>query len=369
MSRKRWLAMLFCIAVGTMMWGQSIEVKVPVGGETWCIGESYTITWISSGVTGEVGIKLRSDGEIAFNIKSSTANNGSYSWTVPESVTPGTYRIRVRTVSENPLVYDDSEIFQIRFCRPPLDLGHSIPPGGALLRPDLLVEKCWVVPEHPSLNDSVRLHALLRNAGRAPTARAHDADIVVRGPQGFSPVTRTFRVKPLAIDETHEIFLDYSCSHWGVMAATVTLDSKSEIPEENENNNEKVFSHAVSPLPDLVACMGTPVCVDILTKKKVWVVAVNRGPAESPPCRLFWYVEQNGIVYRDVPHLEPGQEHVFHRDVRFDTEGSREMTVVVDWDKNVREVSEENNRMEGKVHAALIGWYDCIPAKVCADNK
>ncbi|MCU0235618.1 MAG: hypothetical protein MUC72_00865 [Acidobacteria bacterium] len=376
MKKTLWIAVFSVLALN-WAFGATVNVIQPAAGNSWVIGGTHVIRWSHEGFADPAAVRVvirlrQGETTICTIAQDVPLNQLSYSWNSAActGLQAGTYSVRVRVLPLEEQIWGDSSVFTMAA----MPVFQKIPEKevlpGRLKLPDLLVDKCWIVPEHPNLNDTVRLHARLRNAGQAPTAKAHDADIVVRGPQGFAQVTRTFRVEPLAIDESHEIFLDYSCSHWGVVSATVTLDSRSEIHEANESNNEEVYPHSVSPLPDLVACMGTPICVDILTKKKIWVVAVNRGPAESPPCRLRWYVEQNGVVYRDVPRLEPGQEQVFHREVRFDTKGKKDMAVIVDCEHNVQELSEGNNNMEGAAYASMINEFRvCIPAKACADGK
>ena len=376
MKKILWFAFIFVLALN-WAFGDTISVIQPAAGDSWVIGGTHVIRWSHAGFADpaavRVVIRLR-QGETAICTIAQDVplSQSSYSWnsSLCAGLQPGTYSVRVRVLPLSEQTLGNSPVFTMAA----MPVFQKIPEltvlPGRLKLPDLVVEKCWVTPQHPAQGEEVEFRARLRNAGQAPTLKAHDADIVVRGPQGFAQITRTFRVKPLAINESHDIFLSYPCTHGGVVAATVNLDSKSEISEENENNNEKAYSHAVSPLPDLVACMGTPICVDILTKKKIWVVAVNRGLAESPPCRLRWYVEQNGVVYRDVPRLEPGQEQVFHRDVRFDTKGRKDMAVIVDCEHNVQELSEGNNNMEGAVYASMINEFRvCIPAKACADGN
>jgi hypothetical protein len=89
----------------------SIAVQTPVAGDNWVIGSSHTITWTSSGVTGPVDVILRPAGAPAapptLGIAAGTANDGSVNWTIPASVTPGDYLVRIRSVN-TPAVFGDS---------------------------------------------------------------------------------------------------------------------------------------------------------------------------------------------------------------------------------------------------------------------
>jgi len=61
-----------------------ITVVSPNGGESWMAGSSHNITWLSSGVAGNIKIEYSTDGGAAWSVAAaSVANTGTYSWTVP----------------------------------------------------------------------------------------------------------------------------------------------------------------------------------------------------------------------------------------------------------------------------------------------
>jgi hypothetical protein len=74
----------------------SITVSVPNGGETWYVGEANNITWTSANISENVKIELNRSypGATWETIVASTANSGSYSWTVNSPVT-STARVRI----------------------------------------------------------------------------------------------------------------------------------------------------------------------------------------------------------------------------------------------------------------------------------
>jgi hypothetical protein len=94
----------FTIVLG----GPTMTVTAPNGGESWPIGTSQTITWTSSGVTGNVNIDLSTDGGVTFptSIAANTANDGTEPWTVSGPVS-SLARVRVLSVSA-PSVRDSS---------------------------------------------------------------------------------------------------------------------------------------------------------------------------------------------------------------------------------------------------------------------
>lgn len=86
-----------------------ITLIAPNGGETWQAGSTQEITWSSTGVSGNVRIVLSVNGNpLLPDIASSTANDGSYSWTIPSNQTPqDNYEIYIEPVGGS--IYDISE--------------------------------------------------------------------------------------------------------------------------------------------------------------------------------------------------------------------------------------------------------------------
>lgn len=75
----------------------SINVTVPNGGENWKINTNKTISWTSTGVTGNVRIQVsRNGGSSWTNIFANTANDGTQIWRVTG---PATTQARIRVLS------------------------------------------------------------------------------------------------------------------------------------------------------------------------------------------------------------------------------------------------------------------------------
>lgn len=65
----------------------TISIVSPNGGESWKVGSSHEITWTSTGTVGNVKVQYSSDGGSNFTtITNSTGNDGSFSWTIPNSI-------------------------------------------------------------------------------------------------------------------------------------------------------------------------------------------------------------------------------------------------------------------------------------------
>ena len=73
-----------------------VTLTAPNGGEFWNIGSDYSITWDSTGAIENVKLEYSKDSFVAdiITIIASTANDGSYQWTIPNDPST-TVRVRV----------------------------------------------------------------------------------------------------------------------------------------------------------------------------------------------------------------------------------------------------------------------------------
>jgi hypothetical protein len=84
----------------------------PNGGEKWTVGTTQNVTWSSTGTVGNVMIEYSTNNGSAWStIVSSTANDGSYSWTVP-AVSSSNCKVRITETDGDPSDTSDS-VFSI----------------------------------------------------------------------------------------------------------------------------------------------------------------------------------------------------------------------------------------------------------------
>jgi hypothetical protein len=102
----------------------------PNGGETWKVNSTQSITWNTATLYGPAFIEYSFDNGVSWNtVVASTANTGSYSWIVPNTVTTQAL-IRISNVA-NPANYDVSNAnFTINLPTPIL----TSPNGGEVWR-------------------------------------------------------------------------------------------------------------------------------------------------------------------------------------------------------------------------------------------
>jgi C1A family cysteine protease len=81
---------------------ETILITAPNGGESWIAGSSHDITWTSTGTIANVNIDYSTDSGLSWtSVAAATANDGSYTWTIP--ITPSTTcLVRVRDIESDP---------------------------------------------------------------------------------------------------------------------------------------------------------------------------------------------------------------------------------------------------------------------------
>jgi hypothetical protein len=125
----------------------AITVTAPHAGSDWCLGSAHTITWTKSGaMQNTVVIRLKTPGAVTTDppvveISAGTANDGSFSWTVPASVPPGDYVLWVRTLDS--AVIGNSGIFHISDCTTTPAITVTAPDAASSWRPGSRQTIAW----------------------------------------------------------------------------------------------------------------------------------------------------------------------------------------------------------------------------------
>jgi hypothetical protein len=96
----------------------SLTIVSPTGGEEWAIGTAHYINWTTTGTgIGSLKIELYNGTSVVILVAASTQNNGSYLWTVPDSVAVGSYGLRV--ISNTDVGLSDSIESDLRIAEKP----------------------------------------------------------------------------------------------------------------------------------------------------------------------------------------------------------------------------------------------------------
>jgi len=107
-----------------------LQITSPNGGETWFVGSSHNITWTSQGLISNVKIEYSTNAGANWSlIIASTANTGTYPWTIPD--TPSESSLVKISDASNGEVSDISDaLFTIKKavisgCKILLDISHG----------------------------------------------------------------------------------------------------------------------------------------------------------------------------------------------------------------------------------------------------
>jgi len=93
---------------------KSITMTAPNGGESWAVGSSHNVTWTSTGTIANVMIEYSTNsGSNYISVMASTANTGSYTWTVPNAPA-ATCLVRVSDASNSSINDVSNGTFTIR---------------------------------------------------------------------------------------------------------------------------------------------------------------------------------------------------------------------------------------------------------------
>ncbi len=125
---------------------------------------------------------------------------------------------------------------------------------------------------------------------------------------------------------------------------SIIVDSKNNIYESNESNNEYNFIYDCStPKPDLIV-KNITLYYDKPKDIKIRVWIKNQGNAKSGPCKVKVYSNAQQISEAQVPSIDPGVSiYVDMPNLWTPVSPSNNLEAIVDADKEVEELDESNN--------------------------
>jgi len=91
---------------------RSITIVIPDSTTSWTMGDTEAINWTSTGIIANVKIELYAGGIFIMDIAASTPNDGTFDWTIPNTLVNYTFVIRISDVLDA-TIFDDSEPFSI----------------------------------------------------------------------------------------------------------------------------------------------------------------------------------------------------------------------------------------------------------------
>ncbi|RMF99824.1 MAG: hypothetical protein D6726_12365 [Nitrospirae bacterium] len=322
----------------------AIRVTMPNENSEVIIGKEAHIRWRSmQGVTlpEYVDIKLMQNGTsimtIASSVRRRSAIAGYYQWSVPISLQPGKYRIKINS-TDSPGILGYSEEFEI------------IPD-----MPDLRIARMTIDPQRPIAGKQVTFTAVIVNDGSS-IAPASTARLKIEGLQ-TQPVFVNFNVPSLGHAQKYQITHTYNLTLHNRFRNTLTLDINNKVVELKEDNNEQVLTYGAVFGPDLIVWLASPQ-VHMTTPDTVRVGVLNRGNAISGYTNLKVWIEGKGMTIFRVKPLGPCEFKVFERKERFWTNFDKKINIEVDPENNVSELNEQNNILKETLNVTISHGYE-----------
>ncbi len=135
---------------------------------------------------------------------------------------------------------------------------------------------------------------------------------------------------------------------------TANVDQIGDADQENNGVRKEVTITG----PDLVVAFNTLYQSRVTTTARVKGYIKNRGHAKSKPCKIKIYMEKKGSKTIDVPALARGQIYEVSRGEKYWKAGLKKVSMTIDWEGDVKELSEGNNYVEGSI--LIIGLVNKI---------
>jgi len=344
---------------------QQITVTNPVSVNSWQAGKLYDIIWTKTGIMGDrVLIRLRNAGGIALDISLDTENDGLFCWTIPASLAPGQYYIRIKTLENSP-VSGDSVVFTITAPQPP-SLTLEAPQGGETWEMGSTKKIQWLASNVP-----VNCRLVLLKDGqvlgtiRDPFAPGQGESIwnwkVGDYPGGPAAAVGGYRIRIQSIDGQYS---DTSDNPFTITPLPTVIHY---IPEPKID-----YRVLASLLPDLAVCWDWGGPRPTLNEKRTIRVRVkNIGIWASPPTSFDFYVEGHGTRPIPVPALAAKVgEFIYEHKFWWHTLGHKTVRITVDPANQVTETNENNNQIKGSI-AVITSFQDpyVLTPEHCSDQN
>ncbi len=230
----------------------NIEVISPSQNSTWHQGSSYEIRWRAVGVTHRQNISLWQGNQKVIDIAQNVAG-GSYNWTIPISIAPGLYKIKVECTAPCGGIFGESN-FRI-------EVPSALPDVSVVSCSARIVDKSNLYKVKVQItvtiknNSSALLHPFESDVGKRYCGRYDKGCVKVhltsKYPQSSYPHNTEhltgweFVILNQPWERKTITFTDYFSWYKGkdnIGEYKIMLDEDNWITEGNENNNVVTFS-------------------------------------------------------------------------------------------------------------------------------
>ncbi|MEM4307531.1 MAG: CARDB domain-containing protein [Thermoplasmata archaeon] len=214
--------------------------------------------------------------------------------------------------------------------------------------PDLVVQGLTITPGEIDEIAEIMVSATVFNNGSAP---AHNLSV------SFYLDGAEFEVDKVSTLNPNEslLFSGKCLAPHGQRTITVKADPVNTIREISEANNEATKTIEVAPLPDLIIenLSVSPEKIDVRTDAYVNLTINNGGWETATNITVAYYIDGTKFGTYTIPSLAPGQNITITEKCLL-LEGTHILSVRLDPENNVKELSEENNEATQVVEVASL---------------
>ncbi|MCK4274065.1 MAG: hypothetical protein KAW90_04175 [Dehalococcoidales bacterium] len=205
-----------------------------------------------------------------------------------------------------------------------------------IIPPDLFIPDITWEPENPAIGETVTFTVTVSNQGGGKADSFY--------------ITYYMDDTILALDFIANIESEASANRtctWksqnGHHTFTAFVDSKTQVTENNENNNESSVTIAPN-MPDLAIGTITWSPADMPAGEEVTynINIVNQGSLSAGPSRVNYYVDGASVGYADIGQLDAGAT-VTEQLIWAATTGYHTIEIVTDASNQIFEIEEDNN--------------------------
>jgi hypothetical protein len=202
--------------------GQGITVTSPNGGENWQIGSTHPVTWIDN-FSDNVKIELFKNDIFHSIIRSTTASDSSYNWTIEDTISPGSdYKVKITSIgNENVFDFSDAD-FALSY-----NITVTYPNGGDSLQAGTSQTITW----NDNIVDDVKIDLYKGGIFHSPitvsTPSVGSYNWVI--PYEFDDDGSDYKVKITSLGDPN--LFDYSDSNFTIIGNHVTVTT----PNGGEN--------------------------------------------------------------------------------------------------------------------------------------
>ena len=212
---------------------------------------------------------------------------------------------------------------------------------------DLFVRDIRWNPATPSLGQDVPITVIVANKGK-DEAGASSVNFIITGSDGYRSEMNA-NLPAIAAGDSAQAVFTWS-ARLGRFKMTASADAKQQVPEIDENDNTLVNNYNDTVQADLVVDRLEVITNNPTAGSEVEIRALIRNDGDGDAGRFRVSLAVNGVVLDSdrINWLLSGEDEWARFSVTWKYTGQVAFTVVADYEGDIPEKSESNNRFEAR---------------------